>query len=318
MTGDDHLRTSAEELARDLALPFVTTTAAANFDLLLVVTPERLELRDNSAGSEKRRRDAPSAEPRMQIGRASARPEGRRARGEAETENGPVDHSPDERARHGRRAPDFRAHRDGSAKKGAHHNRDPRVGPVYVDFSHLDLRPYSANLSRRQPLARALGKKTRTVVDATAGYCQDALLFALMGYRTIAIERSPVVMALARDGLRRLSARTGIMLDKRLRLIEGDGRVLLPSIMPPPEVIYLDPMFPPKRKKSAAVKKEMRLLRALVGDDPDAHELLDISRRVALDRVVVKRPDDAPPLAPDPSMSLAGKLVRYDVYLTRR
>jgi len=266
MTGDDNVRTSAEELARELALPFVTT-AEADFDLLLVLTPERLELRDNSAGSG--------------IGRASARPEGRRAR------------------------------------DGAHHNRDPQVGPVCVDFSHLDLRPYSPNLSRRQPLARALGKKTRSVVDATAGYCQDALLFALMGYRTTAIERSPVVMALARDGLRRLTARSGITLDKRLRLIEGDGRVLLPSITPPPEVIYLDPMFPPKRKKSAAVKKEMRLLRELVGDDPDAHELLEISRRVALDRVVVKRPDDAPPLAPDPSMSIAGKLVRYDVYLAR-
>jgi len=241
-TGDDGIKTSAEELARELGLPFVTA-AEADFDLLLVVTPAHLELRNN---------------------------------------------------------------------------RDPQVGPVCVDFSHLDLRPYSPNLSRRQPLARALGKKARTVVDATAGYCQDALLFALMGYRTTAIERSPVVMALARDGLRRLAARAGITLDKRLRLIEGDGRVLLPSITPPPEVIYLDPMFPPKRKKSAAVKKEMRLLRALVGDDSDAHELLEISRRVALDRVVVKRPDDAPPLAPDPSMSLAGKLVRYDVYLARR
>jgi 16S rRNA (guanine1516-N2)-methyltransferase len=266
VTGDDNVRASAEELARELALPLVTT-AEADFDLLLVVTPERLELRDNSA--------------RSGIGRASARPEGRRAR------------------------------------DGAHHNRDPQVGPVCVDFSHLDLRPYSPHLSRRQPLARALGKKAQTVVDATAGYCQDALLFALMGYRTTAIERSPVVMALARDGLRRLTARSGIMLDRRLRLIEGDGRVLLPSITPPPEVIYLDPMFPSKRKKSAAVRKEMRLLRELVGDDPDAHELLEISRRVALDRVVVKRPDDAPPLAPDPSMSLAGKLVRYDVYLAR-
>ena len=240
--GDDGVKTSAEELARELGLPFVTA-AEADFDLLLVVTPAHLELRNN---------------------------------------------------------------------------RDPQMGPVCVDFSHLDLRPYSPNLSRRQPLARALGKKARTVVDATAGYCQDALLFALMGYRTTAIERSPVVLALARDGLRRLTACAGITLDKRLRLIEGDGRVLLSSITPPPEVIYLDPMFPPKRKKSAAVKKEMRLLRELVGDDPDAQELLEISRRVALDRVVVKRPDDAPPLAPDPSMSIAGKLVRYDVYLTRR
>ena len=239
---ESSLQTAAGEIAQELALPFVTAQDN-RYDLLLVLTAEHLELRDN---------------------------------------------------------------------------RDPQVGPVCVDFLHLDLRPYSPNLSRRQPLARALGKKTRSVVDATAGYCQDALLFALMGYRTTAIERSPVVMALARDGLRRLAARAGIELEKRLRLIEGDGRALLPSITPPPEVIYLDPMFPPKRKKSAAVKKEMRLLRELVGDDPDAHELLEISRRVALDRVVVKRPDDAPPLAPDPSMSLAGKLVRYDVYLTRR
>jgi 16S rRNA (guanine1516-N2)-methyltransferase len=239
--GEESIKNGAEELARKLGLPFVTA-AEQNFDLLLVVTPERLELRDN---------------------------------------------------------------------------RDPQVGPVCVDLSHLDLRPYSPHLSRRQPLARALGKKTQTVVDATAGYCQDAVLFALMGYRTTAIERSPVVMALVRDGLRRLEAHTGIALDKRLQLIEGDGRVLLPTMIPP-DAIYLDPMFPPKRKRSAAVKKELRLLRVLVGDDPDAQKLLEISRRVALDRVVVKRPDDAPPLAPDPSMSIAGKLVRYDVYLTRR
>ncbi|BAV32649.1 methyltransferase [Sulfuricaulis limicola] len=195
--------------------------------------------------------------------------------------------------------------------------RDPRIHPVYVDFSHLDLRPYSANLSRRQPLARAFGKKTRVIVDATAGYAQDALLLALMGFRVTAIERSPVVAALARDGLQRLTALTGALLTGRLELVGGDARALLPAIAPRPDAIYLDPMFPPKRRKSAAVKKEMRLLRELVGDDTDAPELLTISRGIARDRVVVKRPDDAPPLAPDPSMSLTGKLVRYDVYLVR-
>ena len=195
--------------------------------------------------------------------------------------------------------------------------RDPRLGPVYVDFSRLDLRPYSTNLSRRQPLARACGKKTRTIVDATAGYGQDALLLALMGFRVTAIERSSVVMALARDGLNRLTALTGITLSERLQLVYGDSRALLSAIAPCPDAIYLDPMFPPKRRKSAAVKKEMRLLRELVGNDADALELLEISRGIARDRVVVKRPDDAPPLAPDPSMSLMGKLVRYDVYLTR-
>lgn len=193
--------------------------------------------------------------------------------------------------------------------------RDPRLGPVCVDFTSLDLRPYSANLSRRQPLARAFGKKVRTIVDATTGYAQDALLLALMGFRVTAIERSPVVAALARDGLQRLTMSTGITLSERLQLLNGDSRALLSAITPRPDAIYLDPMFPPKRRKSAAVKKEMRLLRELVGGDTDALELLEISRAIARDRVVVKRPDDALPLAPDPSMSLTSKLVRYDVYL---
>jgi len=195
-------------------------------------------------------------------------------------------------------------------------NRDPRIGPVFVDFSGLDLRPYSHNLSRRQPLARAIGKKTHTVVDATAGLVQDALLLACMGYRVTAIERCAVVAALAQDGLRRLEEKTGIALEKKLSLLTGDTRDLVAKLSPQPDAIYLDPMFPPKRKKSAAVNKEMRLLRALVGDDLDAVELFEICQRVALGRVVVKRPDDAPPLVPDPSMSIAGKLVRYDVYLT--
>ncbi len=196
--------------------------------------------------------------------------------------------------------------------------RDPRLGPVCVDFTHLDLRPYSSNLSRRQPLARAFGKKARNVIDATAGYCQDALLLALMGFRVTAVERSAVVATLAEDGLKRLEAHTGASLSKRLELVNQDSRDFLVSSAPRPDAVYLDPMFPSKRKKSAAVKKEMRLLRDLVGDDADALELFEVSRRVAQDRVVVKRPDDAPPLAPAPSMSLPGKLVRYDVYLTRR
>jgi 16S rRNA (guanine1516-N2)-methyltransferase len=197
-------------------------------------------------------------------------------------------------------------------------NLSPRMKPVSVDFTDMDLRRYGLNLSRRQPLARAIGKKTRLVVDATAGFCRDALLLALMGFRVTALERSPVIAALAQDGLRRFTARTGVALIHRLQLVTGDARDLLASTVSRPETIYLDPMFPSRRKKSAAVKKEMRLLRAIVGEDPDALELLDISRRVAIDRVVVKRADDAPPLAPGPNLSLSGKLVRYDIYLTRR
>lgn len=192
--------------------------------------------------------------------------------------------------------------------------RDARLGPIRVDFTTLDLRPYGPTLSRRQPLARAFGKRVRTIVDATAGLAQDALRLALMGFQVTAIERSPVVAALARDGLRRFEAGRGIRLDARLTLRVGDALTLLAQL-PRPDAVYLDPMFPAKRKRSAAVRKEMRVLRDLVGEDPDAAELLSVARAVARERVVVKRADDALPLVASPHHSLTGKLVRYDVYL---
>ncbi len=191
-------------------------------------------------------------------------------------------------------------------------NRDLRAKPVAVDFSKLVLRPYSPNLSRRQPLARAIGRRAQTVIDATAGFGRDAFLLAHMNYVVIAIERSAVVYALLRDALRRapdVDRVTG-----RFTLVLGDARVVLPALSVRPDVIYLDPMFPPKRKPSAAARKEVRLLRALAGDDRDAGELFTVARRLARQRVVVKRPDHAPPLFPNPTASFAGKLVRYDMY----
>lgn len=184
-------------------------------------------------------------------------------------------------------------------------NRDPRVGPVYADFAAL-LR--GTPLTARQPLARAVGKSARTVVDATAGLAQDSVRLAHYGCEVLAIERHPVVAALVRDALDREGRTT------RLRFTVGDARTILPTLDPAPDVIYLDPMFPPKRRKSAAVRKELALLRRLAGDDPDALELFEIARRCARQRVVVKRPDHAKPLAPKPTVSYGGKLVRYDVY----
>lgn len=168
-----------------------------------------------------------------------------------------------------------------------------------------------ARVPRREPLARALGK-ARTVVDATAGLGRDSVLIACMGYRVIALERSAPVAALLRDGVQRAVA-AGLLAEGRIEARHADACAALPALAPRPDVVYLDPMFPPKRKKSAAARKELRLLRALVGDDVDAVELLAASLACAA-RVVVKRPVHAPPLGPRPSATYGGKLVRYDVY----
>jgi hypothetical protein len=51
-----------------------------------------------------------------------------------------------------------------------------------------------------------------------------------------------------------------------------------------------------------------------VGSDDDAAEVLAAARR-QVRRVVVKRPPEAAPLAEDPTMTIASKLARLDVYV---
>jgi 16S rRNA (guanine1516-N2)-methyltransferase len=136
------------------------------------------------------------------------------------------------------------------------------------------------------------------------------------GFDVTAIERSPALAAMLRWALDRAQSdgRVRNAIEGRLRLVQGDAREILPSMKPRPDAVYLDPMFPPRRKKSALAKKSIRIVRALVGDDPDAAELLSIALAHARERVVVKRLDDAPPLMPGPIASITGTTVRYDVY----
>lgn len=183
-----------------------------------------------------------------------------------------------------------------------------------VRFTGSELRRYRAGGAGGDPLRRAVGGGARHVADATAGLGGDAVHLAALGYQVTAIERHPVVSALTEDALKR--ARAERLLADNPAWHTGDARAILPQLSPAPATIYLDPMFPAKRKKSAAVRKEMRLLRLLVEEHEDAADLLRVARQIATDRVVVKRPIDAAPLASGSSASYRGKLIRYDVYRT--
>ena len=162
------------------------------------------------------------------------------------------------------------------------------------------------------------------------------LRIASLGCTVIAVERSPWIAALLDDALARLRAGAGTLADLagRITLIHADAREFLANHEDRPDAVYLDPMFPPKRRKRAAVRKELLWLRELAGDDPDADALLSVALAAARERVIVKRPNHAPPiglrrgpqtrdgliadspLGPKPTVSYPGKLVRYDVYRT--
>lgn len=191
--------------------------------------------------------------------------------------------------------------------------------PFTLDFVKTLSGFTPADGSRKQPLARAVGLKHHSVWDVTAGFAQDALLLVSMGYSVRAIERCPIVSAMLLDAWQRLQKSDAIQnsLVRRLQFTHADAIQILQSVDDDdaPEVIYLDPMYPPKRKKSAQVRKRLRILRDLVGDDSDAEELCLLAKQLAGKRVVVKRPVYAEPLLADPDIAFEGKLVRYDVYL---
>jgi 16S rRNA (guanine1516-N2)-methyltransferase len=188
--------------------------------------------------------------------------------------------------------------------------------------ARVDLGAADARGIRSLPVVRSMGDRVRTVADATAGLLGDAWLLALAGFEVTAFERSPTVARLVRDGLRRAAAdpRVDRAALARLRFEEADAAAALDVAGPGSfDAVLVDPMFPPKRRESALARKDVRLLRAAVGDDPDAAALLAAARRAARVRVAVKRADDSPPIegAPEPDVRFEGRTSRVDVYLSR-
>lgn len=178
---------------------------------------------------------------------------------------------------------------------------------------------FRSGASRKDALARAAGfgkGSIPTIIDATAGLGRDAFLLATLGAQVTLLERSPEVHNLLRDALARAAAEGPELaaVVSRMTLLQGDARALLPGLRA--DTVIVDPMHPP-RTNSAVVKQEMRLLRELVGTDPDALQLMQAALAADCKRVVLKWPLRAKPLEGlrKPSHSITGKTVRYDVFM---
>ncbi|MBB6510435.1 MULTISPECIES: class I SAM-dependent methyltransferase [Rhizobium] len=192
--------------------------------------------------------------------------------------------------------------------------------PLIVDFVGGAVgHRFRSGEGRKQDLPKAVGFSSGTipdVVDATAGLGRDAFLLASLGARVTLIERSETMHALLLEGLERARAEGGRHAEtvSRMTLVHGDSCVLLPQMKP--QVILIDPMHPP-RDKTALVKKEMRLIRDIVGTDADSVQLMQVALEAAQNRVVLKWPLRAEPMAGvrKPSHQILGKSTRYDVFV---
>ena len=199
-------------------------------------------------------------------------------------------------------------------------SKSPEPGTLVCDFVGGAVRHrFRFGGGRGQALPKAVGMKqgnTPTVVDATAGLGRDAFLLASLGAQVTLIERSPEMHRLLEEGLARARDAGGDVAGvvARMSLLHGDARDLLPTLSP--DVVLVDPMHPP-RKNSALVKKEMILIREIVGADKDSIELMQAALAAAGKRVVLKWPQGAEPMAGLrlPSHRITGKTTRYDVFM---
>lgn len=173
------------------------------------------------------------------------------------------------------------------------------------------------------PLLRAMGGQNRTVLDLTAGWGKDAQFLAVNGYTVHALERNPTVAFMLAQAWKNID---DLELARCLCFYHHDSRAemlqFVQRSLPKVEVdvVYIDPMFPPKTRRSAAVKKELVLLQTIVEPfaDKDDSALLASALKLNPKRVVVKRPLKARCLlGPNPSGSIKGKLIRFDIYSPR-
>lgn len=206
---------------------------------------------------------------------------------------------------------------------------EPKLGAIHVDLvggavGHR--RKFGGG--KGQAIAKAAGLNkgaTPTVLDGTAGLGRDAFVLASLGCKVQMVERNPVVAALLDDGLERAKqdSEIGSWVTERMSLIHASSIEALDNLAADPaftrpDVVYLDPMYPhpENKKKSALVKKEMRVFQSLVGADLDADGLLKPALKLATKRVVVKRPDYAEWLDEQkPTMAIETKKNRFDVYV---
>lgn len=199
---------------------------------------------------------------------------------------------------------------------------------ISIDFVHGSLaHRQQFGGGRGQAICKAIGLKsgvTPSILDTTAGLAGDAFVLATMGCPITLLERSPILYTLIENAVERaaLSESFQTIVDQGFHIKNCDANDYIKaqlenrSVTPQeqPDVIYIDPMYP-ERKKSALVKKDMQVLQRLHGQDDNPAELLDNALCYAKKRVVVKRPIQAETLNDKkPNTCIKSKKTRYDIY----
>lgn len=183
--------------------------------------------------------------------------------------------------------------------------------PLFIDFIALENR-----LKKKEPelILKAIGleknKRSLTILDTTCGLGSDAFVIFSKYKNLTALERNKTMFDLLTNAIYRYETLTD---HKLFPLLHQDSINFLEN-SEPFDVIYIDTMF--KKRDGRLNKRELRIVREIVGEDLDDAELFAKAYVKARQKLIVKKPKNALAYYPvQPSYTLFGTSTRFDVFL---
>ncbi|WP_343128592.1 class I SAM-dependent methyltransferase [Buchnera aphidicola (Kurisakia onigurumii)] len=198
--------------------------------------------------------------------------------------------------------------------------QNPKLGNFYIDFTNKKI-SYRINNRKKESLIQAIKIKNNpypNVLDMTAGLGRDSFILAASGCHVLMLERNPIIFILLNNALHRAykNPKIGKWVKSRIKFFfESSFNISNISFTFKPEVIYIDPMYCIKKRKSNP-KKDMQFLNKIIKNtDQDSNKLIFIARNINCRKIVVKRPLNGSYIGNIKTKnSIFSKKHRFDIY----
>ncbi|QIV94049.1 16S rRNA methyltransferase [Allofrancisella frigidaquae] len=191
---------------------------------------------------------------------------------------------------------------------------------LYIDFNCNDILNRINPQAKKCSVIQAVEGRNKSklhILDTTAGLGRDFFTLAARGHKITAIEKDPYIFLLLSDSIKRAKDIPTLgLITKNITLIHNDSCDYISTTNEFFDCIYIDPMFPP-RKKSAKVKLDMQSLHELLQNNENSNKSLfdNAYSSAKAKKIVVKRPINGSFLSDrKPTSQLKGKTNRFDVY----
>ena len=193
---------------------------------------------------------------------------------------------------------------------------EPQKKLIHIDFLKGQMGWRLKRTDHETLLKKALGKKkvNLTILDGTAGFLSDTLIFLALGHKVIACEQSSILFMLLNDAINR--AREELIFLKNLVLTHGDAIDIYKNTRNI-DLIYLDPMYPDSKKntsRSGSMNniKDILEIEAIINLED---QIFFDFKKEQFNKIVLKRPIKSKIIDQNLNYQVKGKSTRFDVYI---